>query len=60
LIALILIMGFLDLRRNESNLVGFMEDQALSTISVLQRLTEGHKACRNSQSAHLGTAGKTG
>jgi hypothetical protein len=53
-------MGFLDLRRNESNLVGFMEDQALSTISVLQRLTEGHKACRNSQSAHLGTAGKTG
>jgi signal transduction histidine kinase len=40
LIALILVMGFLDLRRNESNLVGFMEDQALSTISVLQRLTE--------------------
>jgi signal transduction histidine kinase len=40
LIALILIMGFLDLRRSESNLVGFMEDQALSTISVLQRLTE--------------------
>jgi signal transduction histidine kinase len=40
LVILILIMGFLDLRRNESNLVGFMEDQALSTISVLQRLTE--------------------
>jgi signal transduction histidine kinase len=40
LVALILIMGFLDLRRSETNLVGFMEDQALSTISVLQRLTE--------------------
>ncbi|MEE9910447.1 MAG: hypothetical protein K4571_01885 [Deltaproteobacteria bacterium] len=40
LVALILIMGFLDIRRSESNLVGFMEDQALSTISVLQRLTE--------------------
>ena len=40
LVILILIMGFLDLRRNDSNLVGFMEDQALSTISVLQRLTE--------------------
>jgi signal transduction histidine kinase len=39
LITLILVMGYLDLRRNESNLVGFMEDQALSTISVLQRLT---------------------
>ncbi len=40
LVALILIMGFLDLRRSETNLVGFMEDQALATISVLQRLTE--------------------
>lgn len=40
LIVLILIMGFLDIRRSESNLVGFMEDQALSTISVMQRLTE--------------------
>lgn len=40
LIALILIMGYLDLRRNESNLVGFMEDQALSTISVLLRQTQ--------------------
>ena len=40
LVVLILVMGFLDLRRSESNLVGFMEDQALSTISVLQRLTE--------------------
>jgi signal transduction histidine kinase len=40
LVALILIMGFVDIRRNETNLVGFMEDQALSTISVLQRLTE--------------------
>jgi signal transduction histidine kinase len=40
LVALILIMGLLDIRRSETNLVGFMEDQALSTISVLQRLTE--------------------
>jgi len=40
MVALILIMGFLDVRRSESNLVGFMEDQAFSTISVLQRLTE--------------------
>lgn len=40
LVALILIMGFLDVRRSETNLVGLMEDQALSTISVLQRLTE--------------------
>ena len=40
LVTLILIMGFLDIRRNETNLVGFLEDQALSTISVLQRLTE--------------------
>jgi signal transduction histidine kinase len=40
LVVLILVMGFLDLRRSDSNLVGFMEDQALSTISVLQRLTE--------------------
>ena len=40
LVALILIMGFLDIRRSETNLVGFLQDQALSTISVLQRLTE--------------------
>ena len=40
LVVLILVMGFFDLRRSDSNLVGFMEDQALSTISVLQRLTE--------------------
>ena len=40
LVALILIMGFLDIRRNETNLVGFLEDQAMSTISLLQRLTE--------------------
>lgn len=40
LVILILVMGFFDLRRNDTNLVGFMEDQALSTISVLQRLTE--------------------
>ncbi|HPB15178.1 MAG TPA: hypothetical protein PLY20_04720, partial [Smithellaceae bacterium] len=32
LVALILVMGYLDIRRNETNLVGFMEDQALTTI----------------------------
>ncbi|HPL98083.1 MAG TPA: ATP-binding protein [Smithellaceae bacterium] len=40
LVALILVMGYLDIRRNEANLVGFMEDQALTTISVLLRQTE--------------------
>ncbi|MDD4241576.1 MAG: ATP-binding protein [Smithellaceae bacterium] len=40
LVAMILIMGYLDVRRSETNLVGFLEDQALATISVLQRLTE--------------------
>lgn len=40
LVALILIMGFLEIKRNEKNLLAFMEDQALSTIGVLQRLTE--------------------
>ena len=40
LVALILIMGFLDMRRSETNLIGLMEGQALSTISVLPRLTE--------------------
>jgi len=40
LVGLILIMGFLDIRRNEANLVGFLEDQAQSTIGLLQRLTE--------------------
>jgi len=40
LVALILIMGFLDIQRNKTNLVGFLEDQALSTISLLQKLTE--------------------
>jgi hypothetical protein len=40
LVTLILIMGLLDIRRSKANLVGFLEDQALSTISVLQLLTE--------------------
>jgi signal transduction histidine kinase len=40
LVALIVTMGFLEIRRNEKNLQAFMEDQALSTIGVLQRLTE--------------------
>ncbi|HDQ03224.1 MAG TPA: hypothetical protein ENN23_01415 [Deltaproteobacteria bacterium] len=39
-VSLLLIMGLLDIMRSEANLVGFLEDQALSTISVLQRLTE--------------------
>ena len=40
LVALILTMGFLEIKRSEMNLIDFMEDQALSTIGVLQRLTE--------------------
>jgi len=40
LVALILIMGFFDIRRNETNLVGFLEDQAQSNIGLLQRLTD--------------------
>lgn len=39
-VALILVTGFLEIQRNENNLIDFMEDQALSTIGVLQRLTE--------------------
>lgn len=39
-VALILVTGFLEIARNENNLIAFMEDQALSTIGVLQRLTE--------------------
>ncbi len=40
LVSLILTTGFLEIRRSEKNLLAFMEDQALSTIGVLQRLTE--------------------
>lgn len=39
LVALILGTGLLEIRRSEKNLIAFMEDQALSTIGVLQRLT---------------------
>jgi signal transduction histidine kinase len=39
-VVLILTTGFLEIRRSENNLIAFMEDQALSTIGVLQRLTE--------------------
>ncbi|MFZ1981496.1 MAG: ATP-binding protein [Smithella sp.] len=39
-VALILITGLLEISRSENNLLAFMEDQALSTIGVLQRLTE--------------------
>lgn len=39
-VTLILVTGFLEIKRSESNLIAFMEDQALSTIGVLQRLTE--------------------
>jgi len=40
LVALILFTGFLEIGRSEKNLIAFMEDQALSTIGVLQRLTQ--------------------
>jgi signal transduction histidine kinase len=60
LVALILIMGFLDIRRNETNLVGFLEDQALSTVSLLQRLTEDNlksiTAAPETASSNLKTA----
>jgi signal transduction histidine kinase len=39
-VILILVTGFLEIKRSENNLIAFMEDQALSTIGVLQRLTE--------------------
>ncbi|HRS96836.1 MAG TPA: ATP-binding protein [Smithella sp.] len=40
LVTLILTTGFLEIKRSEKNLIAFMEDQALSTVGVLQRLTE--------------------
>lgn len=39
-IALILIMGAMDLQRNNRILDGFMQDQALSVIGVVQRLSQ--------------------
>jgi len=33
-------MGFLEIKRSEMNLIRFYGNQALSTIGVLQRLTE--------------------
>lgn len=40
LIALILMMGIMDLRRSERTLIGFMEDQGNRIIEVVERLTE--------------------
>ncbi len=40
LIALILSMGIMDLRRSEQTLVGFMEDQGKRIIDMVERLTE--------------------
>ncbi len=59
LVALILIMGFLDIRRSETNLVGFMEDQALATISVLQRLTEDNLKSIVAMTGKMPTQAKT-
>jgi signal transduction histidine kinase len=60
LVALIIIMGYLDIRRSETNLVGFMEDQALTTISVLLRQTEDNlksiAAAKGKMPAHLKSA----
>jgi signal transduction histidine kinase len=39
-IALILFMGIMDLRRSETTLTGFMEDQGKRIIGVVERLTE--------------------
>ena len=58
-VALILITGFLEIKRNEHNLLAFMENQALSTIGVLQRLTEENFKSINApekQTAKLKTA----
>ena len=40
LIALILMMGIMDLQRSERTLIGFMEDQGNRIIGVVDRLTE--------------------
>lgn len=60
LVALIIIMGYLDIRRSETNLVGFMEDQALTTVSVLLRQTEDNlksiAAAKGKMPAHLKSA----
>jgi hypothetical protein len=41
LIALILMMGIMDLRRrSERTLIGFMEDQGIRIVGVVERLTE--------------------
>ena len=60
LVALILTMGYLDIRRSETNLVGFMEDQALTTISVLLRQTEDNlksiAAAKGKMPAHVKSA----
>ncbi len=59
-VVLILVMGFFGLRRNDANLVGFMEEQALSTISVLQQLTEENLknivAASNNKNSNVKTA----
>ncbi len=39
-IALILIMGVLDIRRSEESLVGFLENQGLAIMEVVQRLSQ--------------------
>ena len=39
-IVLILIMGLMDLQRSNSLLVGFMQNQALSIVGVVQRLSQ--------------------
>jgi hypothetical protein len=59
LVVLILVMGFLDLRRSDSSLVGFMQDQALSTISVLQRLSEENLKSITSATDKKGSSIKT-
>lgn len=59
LVILILVMGYLDLKRSDSNLVGFMEDQALSTISVLERLTEESLKSTATVTRGTGSAAKT-
>ena len=40
IIALILIMGIMDLRRSDRSLTGFIENQGLAVTDVVQRLTQ--------------------
>lgn len=53
-IALVLITGIMDLRRLDKTLVGFMENQGLSIVGVVQKLTqENLNSLRQTQQADI-------